>query len=98
MVGADGDDVLIDDYLRGSSIATQQTAARNVLERWSTNESYANRVASLKTDLVSIIFNDATDSLAGGGGLEWFLADRSGPFGDIILDRLFGEMVTDTRT
>ncbi len=44
-----------------------------------------------------MIFNDdATDSLTGGGNLDWFLADRSGPFGDIILDRLFDEIVTDT--
>jgi pimeloyl-ACP methyl ester carboxylesterase/Ca2+-binding RTX toxin-like protein len=97
LLGLRGDDIVIaDDFLRGSLFSTVQIAARNISDRWNSTSSYANRVAALKGDLPPMISDDdATDLLLGGSGLDWFLADRTGPFKDVILDRAFAELITD---
>ena len=78
------------------AIAERQEAARDVLTRWSAPISYDDRVDSLLSDLDTWVVNDDDlDFLAGGRGQDWFLADRSSPLKDLILDRAFRELVTD---
>lgn len=97
LLGLGGDDLLISgDLLRGSLFAERQQAVRDVLTRWSAPIFCDDRVDCLLSDLRTWVVNDdGLDLLVGGRGQDWFLADRSSPLMDLILDRAFRELVTD---
>jgi uncharacterized protein (TIGR03118 family) len=103
LIGGDGKDRLFgrgnDDILIGgrTDYDANQQALLQILAAWNTNDSYANRVAAIrsgangvpKLDSTTVHDDGVRDDLFGGPGLDWFFA--TGP--DVLHDRLPNEQV-----
>lgn len=89
LVGAAGRDTLIGG--RGEDVLVPGTTDADLgaaLATWTSDASYAQRLAELRDDLTSDD-DGVRDYLLGGWGRDWFLRDPL----DIAVDRFFGEDV-----
>jgi 6-phosphogluconolactonase (cycloisomerase 2 family)/Ca2+-binding RTX toxin-like protein len=94
--GPGGDVLLAGDFMTGSTFGARQAALDRVLSEWASTDSYAVRVSALQATLAAGASDDGSaDTLIGGSGQDWFLADLSGAVRDLIKHRSPGETVTD---
>jgi hypothetical protein len=84
-----GSDLLVGD---ATIYDNDVSALIGLLNRWSGDDSYSNRVADLSTSLNNSTVTDdgAVDLLEGGSGMDWYIVDAN----DKIKGRKPGEIVT----
>lgn len=101
--GRGGDDILIGgagaDYLQGSdgediliggstSFDEDLNSLNQIWSEWNSAASFASRVSSLSSGLLSttnVIDDDAPDILTGGHDSDWYFADNNGCDEDLLL-------------
>jgi Ca2+-binding RTX toxin-like protein len=92
--GENADDILVAGYTSHDNDVAALTSIRN---QWNASTDYATRVANLRAGLLSTtdVFDDSdTDTLIGGNGQDWFLAQKDGTL-DWIVDQKKSETSTD---
>jgi uncharacterized delta-60 repeat protein len=112
--GGNGRDVLVggasidvitgdaaEDIIIGGSTTLSEAQLKQVSAVWNSALTYAQRVATLTSGLLSsgnLLDDGVIDLLAGGNGNDWFLANNDGGLlsNDLIIDRVKAETVTDT--
>jgi uncharacterized delta-60 repeat protein len=94
ITGQNGEDILVGGYTSADANPTALIFVRTI---WNdANLSYAARIAALQFLALGHLFDDnAVDSLTGGNGSDWFIANTDTGFIDIITDAK-KEIVTDT--
>lgn len=102
LFGDQGDDLLIGDHL---TFATNMSVMRHVQAEWTSNRSYAERVATISgggngyaANAVirrgsTLISDKALDYLIGGMGTDWLLAERNH---DLVIGLSANEFRTPT--
>ncbi len=94
--GGGNDDILIGDlFMPGQSPTARRAALSQALVDWNAATSYAARTAAMVTDLAGKVSADTSrDVLLGGLGRDWFFGKFTGPLRDVLVDRVFNELVT----
>ncbi len=72
--GGSGDDIMI-----GGSTDLSIEQLQAILAEWTSEESYEDRVTTIRTSFSAASITDTADNerLAGGGGTDWFFANES---------------------
>jgi hypothetical protein len=83
------------DFLPEASFDERRAALDFILSQWTQSTSYETRTAALESYLLErIVDDDASDSLTGDSGLDWYLARRRGRSADALTSQTPGEQLT----
>ncbi|MBA2708671.1 MAG: PKD domain-containing protein [Gemmatimonadaceae bacterium] len=98
LLGNAGDDIIV---AGTTSYDSNAIALNAIMAEWTSGRTYAERVSNVRNGTgsatrdngnyfispdVTAFDDDATDTLSGGGGRDWYVVEGDAPNADIILD------------